>query len=153
MRVWDSGSSSFLSGISPILFNVRGAEVLFSWLLRQNNFEISHVHSLLLAQRTNLNSSKTVLICTAVFFFPVSMDFLPEYICSVHCLVSVGNSFVQVLQFLVARWFIQLGLNPAHSDVEKLQWFWTDSASYSVWLFCAIISLIISYSTFFFLHF
>lgn len=87
----NSGSSSFLAGISPTLFNVHGVQVLFSWFLSQKDLEISHVHSLLLAQRTNLSSSKAVIICTAVFLLLVSMDFLPEYICSVHCVVSVGS--------------------------------------------------------------
>ena len=102
----DSGSSAFLSGISPTLFNVHCVQVLFSWFLSQKNFGISHVHSLLLAQRTNLSSSKAVIICTAVFLLLVSMDFLLEYICSVHCLICVGSSLSRFYSY-----YLQGGLS------------------------------------------
>lgn len=75
----------------PHPLNVHGIQVLFSWFLSQKDLEISHVPSLLLAPKTNLSSSKAVIICTAVFVLLVSMDFLPEYV-SVHCFVCVGSS-------------------------------------------------------------
>lgn len=130
----------------PHPLNVHGVQVLFSWFLSQKDLEISHVPSLLLAQKINLNSSKAVIICTAVFVLLVSMDFLPEYV-SVHCFVCVGSSLSRFyscyMQGGLSRW-IQI----QHTQM------WRNSSEFEYILlilsliFCAIIPLMVSYPTF-----